>query len=76
VVTIEAVFMKRNGGGVGSLMYRAKPVANRWKCGCCGRGVVQPKKLWMCKVCGAKVCQVVTDADFVLDQNLRPVTFE
>ena len=58
---IIGVYMQKRAPD--GILYRATEANRRWKCGCCKRGNVQAKVGWMCKVCLAKVKQLVTEFD-------------
>lgn len=36
-------------------------MGNRWKCGACGRGIIEPKMDFHCRVCWAKVISLERD---------------
>lgn len=44
-----------------------------YRCGRCNRGVVRAKKLDLCKVCGCRVAQVISDDEMVFRATFSDV---
>ena len=70
MTAIRTVYVRKPSEDAG-LFFVCEPREFGWICGRCRRGNLgfAPKKSDKCKVCKAKVCQVITLHDYVVGEN-------